>query len=287
MTSTIPRRALALLLAALAALVWLQVADSPRPTPLTMRPAAAAPVAPAAASWASWPPGGVTVIAHRCNGGSYREATLAACATVAGAGARVLDVDVRWTSDGVPVASHDATLHLFGAPDVRIADVTWATARRYVASDGTTVARLSQLAALARASQRPLSIEPKVNPTAAQWAALDRALGSTVKDRTMLASFSVPVLKEARAAGYTRLALNVKGEPTTPSPTFVPVVIVSDKVADAPTIAAAFQGGADQVWVYGAPGGDRVRQLLELGVTGFATDDYRTAQDKLSELGVS
>ena len=64
------------------------------------------------------------IIAHRCGTDRYPELTVAAARHSLAAGAAYVEMDVRFTADGVPVIHHDDTAAgLFGDPR-RIAEMT-------------------------------------------------------------------------------------------------------------------------------------------------------------------
>lgn len=255
--------ALALLaVAALAALV-------PAPAPRAALPAAAAA--------ATWPPDGITIVAHRCNGADYLEQSVVACTRAAATGARILDVDVRWTRTGVPIALHNADLGVVGAPSVLLANIDTPTALRYVAPELQNLGTIRQIRDVVVASGTQLSIEPKVNPTVAQWDALATALGP-IRTQVILSSFDPAVLAEAAAEGYTQLALN-SNVALLPSavPVGVRVVLLKASVIDAWVVDPLNAEGID-VWCFECDTTTQFQVLGSAGVTGFATDDHDAAE---------
>jgi glycerophosphoryl diester phosphodiesterase len=66
----------------------------------------------------------VLAIAHRGDPAAERENTVAAFAAAAAAGADMIELDVRLTSDGVPVVVHDPTLDRIWNVARRVADMT-------------------------------------------------------------------------------------------------------------------------------------------------------------------
>ncbi len=57
----------------------------------------------------------MTIVAHRCGTDLFPESTLAAARHSLALGADYLEIDIRFTRDGIPVISHDADLRrLFG-----------------------------------------------------------------------------------------------------------------------------------------------------------------------------
>lgn len=267
---TIIRRTRALALAALLAVVSLLSVGVALPG--APRPLAAEPVASA------WPAAGVTIVANRCHGSEYTEMTVVACTRAVATGARVVDADVRFTRTGVPVALHSADLGVFGASGVAVESQSYTQAAQHVSPQLQNLATVRHLRDVAAASGADLSIEPMVAPTPAQWVALDDALGP-LKSRTTLASFDLGVLAAAQARGYTRLALNAVTPPTYVPPGVRVVILKADAIDGAEIVARIRNLGVTAVWCYGcdtAAGWDAL--ALELGVTGFVTDQHDAAE---------
>jgi len=228
---------------------------------------------PAPGEAPTWPETGVTVVTHRCNtaGDIYTEQTQAACVKALASGATTIDVDLRWTSTNTPVALHDPTLALFGAPSVAIDTVSYTAARRYVSTQGQVLSTLTQLRDLAVATGADLSVEPKTTMTTGQWDKFDAILGS-IRDRVLLNSFDPATIAEARFHGYTRLGMSASTPPATLPPD-LDVVILEASAVTAPEVER-LTGLGVAVWCYACDTPASWEQLTALGVTGFATDDH-------------
>lgn len=90
--------------------------------------------------WDAWPAGRPLVLAHRGLAPGYRENTLTAVRAAFASGADAVEVDVRCTSDGVPVLHHDPEL-----AGHAIRQTPLARLRDEAASAGYDLARLAHL----------------------------------------------------------------------------------------------------------------------------------------------
>jgi glycerophosphoryl diester phosphodiesterase len=219
----------------------------------------------------------ITVISHRCTMPSKTETTLSACVAAAAHGAVILDADVRFTKTGAPVLLHDPHLGLFGHPEILISSVSLATASKYVSSTGQTLMPLNQLRDLGRATGLLVSIEPKIDPTEAQWSSIDATL-APIKGAVRTNSFTPTVLAEARAHGYSPLWLN-SNDDVSPAqvPAGVTVVIEYAPRIDAATVAALRAAGVE-TWCFACDNAATWQRMADLGVTGFATNAWEAAR---------
>lgn len=228
----------------------------------------------------TWPPAGFTVVAHRCNtaGDIYTEQTQTACVKALTAGATTIDVDVRWTSTSTPVLVHDATLAVFGAPEVTVSAVSYTTARQNVSAEGQVLSTLTQLRDLVLVVPGvDLSVELKTTPTEAQWTKLDGIL-APIADRVILNSFDTAVLEDGAGRGYSRLALNAN---TVPDPAAVPAVVdvvIVKASAVTPQAADALMADGHKVWCFACDTPTAWQIAGQQGLTGFATDDHVAAR---------
>lgn len=246
----------------------------------------ARPAPPLEVTAGTWPPPTPTIVAHRCNGAGYTEETVVACVRAAATGATTLDVDVRFASTGTPVALHDPDLGLFGRPDVLVSSLGWTPAAQYVSPAGQNLATLRQIRDVATAAGTDLSIEPKVRPTAAQWAAIDTALGS-LKSRTLVNSFDPLVVTDALARGFTRVSFNSYTAGATP-PAGTPVVTLKGSKITAAEVDRLLTSGVRAVWCFQCEGGPAVWDpLLSVDVTGFSVDDHDAAEVWVASLYTS
>lgn len=142
---------------------------------------------PAAAPYSA-PCDGPAVIAHRGNTGAAShlpENTWQAELAAAAAGATYLNMDLRWTSDGVPVALHDATVNRTTSETRPQTPITALTARQYVALNAryyatdTTAGRidpnvhpdtLAEVLAEIAPTQKPIVLQMEADPYRAREA---------------------------------------------------------------------------------------------------------------------
>ncbi|MFF3553431.1 glycerophosphodiester phosphodiesterase [Streptomyces tsukubensis] len=87
----------------------------------------------------------VAAVAHRGDPYRVRENTLASLRSAVAHGASAVEVDVRLTSDGVPVLLHDATLKRLWRHDVRLAGLTRARVAELTGGGVPTLAEALEL----------------------------------------------------------------------------------------------------------------------------------------------
>lgn len=113
-------------------------------------------------------PCGPTLISHRGNVAGAAESTLPGYRKVLKAGVRVLEADVRFSSDGVPVVIHDATVDRTTDGEGLVASMPMRQLSRLDAGDGAKVPRLAALARMARRWRADLVLELKPKVTSRQ-----------------------------------------------------------------------------------------------------------------------
>lgn len=69
---------------------------------------------------------GMLLIAHRCGPAQYPEQTVASARQALKLGADMVEMDVRITSDGIPVISHDENVERIFGPDRLVSEMTFA-----------------------------------------------------------------------------------------------------------------------------------------------------------------
>ena len=220
----------------------------------------------------------ITVLAHRCHSSIYTESTSLAAIRAVVDGSRFLDSDIRFTKTDNPVLLHDADLGLFNAPDVLIAKVSTTAAGRHLSDSNQNIQTLAQFRDAILATGTPnVSLEPKVRPTSTQWNTVVSKL-TPIFGRVLLSSFSFDTLADAHARGFARLAVNT-GVDLAPSqvPSYVGIVIQKFSTLDATTAAKLIAAGK-QVWCYECDNAAAWQAAKNLGVTGFATDNWIAAQ---------
>jgi len=108
----------------------------------------------------------VLILAHRgLPGAAGPENSHAAIAAAFASGADGVEVDLRLTTDGVLVASHDPDLFRLAGAHVAVADTSWPVLDAAAAQRGLRLARLEELLVLA--AGRPMVLELKRAPTSA------------------------------------------------------------------------------------------------------------------------
>lgn len=169
-------------------------------------------------SVAAEPEGGVrasatcrpVAIAHRGLSAGMPENTLRAFRKALRTGARVLETDIRFTSDGVAVLMHDPTVDRTTDGHGRVASLTYRQVSRLDAGDGARVPRLKGLVALAHRRGARLLAELKA-PRADRRevrTALHLIRSGGMGPRTTVQSFSrANVVRVHRMAPRMRTAL--------------------------------------------------------------------------------
>jgi glycerophosphoryl diester phosphodiesterase len=233
------------------------------------------------------------VIAHRGDGGTdaaYPENTSAAELNAARSGATVLDVDVRWTSDDVPVAIHDSTLNRTTNGTGPVTRVTAAqftgllsknnngTAR----SDGAHPQTLAQVLAAVSVTNLPMIVQMEADPfNGGDGRASIRALARIVSASGYAANVIVAgwtaedVLAFEDADHGVRTALLAE-EPSDPSAHEVKaagtnVLYIDYRLVTAARMAAWRKGGVT-VWAWTPPFSYQWARLKGLGVDAVATN---------------
>ena len=147
--------------------------------------------------------GAVPVVAAHRGGNYYTESTIRNFAAAVAHGARVMETDVRFTKTGYGVLLHNATLDVFGQPNINIADISETQAVSYKSSDGSVIEPLhsftNQMASFP-VSVKAL-IELKVAPSASEWNQL-QLLVAPLGKRVWIASAIVAVTEQAKSLGY-------------------------------------------------------------------------------------
>lgn len=114
-------------------------------------------------------------VAWRGLGGTYTEMTPAGYAAAVAAGFKVLECSVHYSSDGVPVLIHDATVNAMTTSTGNVADMTWATLQGLTVDQGSggdgQLHRLEEILDL-YAGNYVLFIDDKTNTHTADMLAL-------------------------------------------------------------------------------------------------------------------
>lgn len=160
-----------------------------------------------------------SLIAHRGWRQRYPENTAAAVNGAIDAGALAVEIDVQLSADGVPVVHHDRDLWRLCRARGRVVDHSWSQLSKLRAYEPgrfgerfrdeplLSLARLIEL--LQRAPQVHLFLELKTEVletfSAAQAVAAVLAVAEPLRERCTCISFSFPLLRATRDAGWPRL----------------------------------------------------------------------------------
>lgn len=237
---------------------------------------------PQRAAWAER----LEVIAHRGGTEWGPESTLAAVRHAIGVGTDALELDVRFTRDGVPVILHDETLDRTTNCRGAVASVTLRQLKRCDAGSwyrrnpqpGERVPTLDEALEVIRRSSAEVYIHVKVADGAQA-----RRLVSTVRDnemdkgRTTYLSDWHPVLASLRAAGAQRLGFAFH-DPSGWDARY-DVLIPQDVDVRRADVARAQKRGAYVVAVEGTP--VRPGELDDLGLDGFMANDVEAVLDRV------
>lgn len=192
------------------------------------------------------------VIAHRGNAQHAPENTLESFAQAVALGADALELDVRVTSDNVPVVIHDPTLARTTDRNDIVADVSFARLRRadagaaFTRDDGATfpyrgggltIPTLAEV--LTAFPAMPLIIEVKVLPAAAPVAGLLVEAGAI--ERVLLASMSDAAIS-LRGSGF---ATGASGAEVA---RIIPAALLGRRSGDLP-----YEAFCIPPWYYGLP----------------------------------
>lgn len=118
-------------------------------------------------------------------------------------GVKIIENDVRFTKDDVPVVIHDPTVDTTTNGHGNVADLTLDQLRKARTPDGQYIPTLYEFLNDGKPYGVQYFVELKVNPDATQWDKFNARfdwLG--VKNKTVVTSFDKPTLLEAKSYGY-------------------------------------------------------------------------------------
>ncbi|WP_205739827.1 glycerophosphodiester phosphodiesterase [Georgenia sp. SYP-B2076] len=248
---------------------------------------------------------GPIALAHRGGGAEAPENSRAAVEHTIGLGLGYLETDVRATSDGVVVLSHDATVDRVTDGTGPVAGMTWDRLSRLRDRGGQPLLRLDEL--LADYPGLRVNIDAKEDAVALPLVRTLRRVGAA--ERVALASFSDARLERLRALAPgtatslgRRAVARLLGASRAPGPPAalalrrvpgpdegavcvqVPVRFRGVPVVTARFVAAAHRHGlAVHVWTVDEPA--EMTRLLDLGVDGLVSDRPRVLRDVLATRG--
>jgi glycerophosphoryl diester phosphodiesterase len=233
------------------------------------------------------------IIAHRGHIVAAPEQTISAYIAAVRVGARMIEADLRFTADAVPVMMHDSRLDRTTSGHGLVAETEWASVAKLDAGSwfspefsGERVPRLDDLFALAAAEKIALCIEAKgaegaENAHAALFAAREIARRRRL-DIDVVASFDHEALRQAAVA--------VPGLHTAPDrlPERGPS-IAADLIAQAKRIGAAIiqhhfadldaavvaevQDAGIEVWAWPPANREEAQFAYDSGAIGLMGDD--------------
>lgn len=228
------------------------------------------------------------IIAHRGFSSRYPENTFESFDAAIAAGADFVETDVRMTSDGVLVCSHDPDLKRIAGLDTKIADTTSEVLEAIVLPHGGSVLRLAAVLAHVR-GRVPVMLDVKIDADAQRRAIIEIVAAAGMTSQVV---YGVRSAAHARAliddgANFDRLAMPV--EPAMiddfPDAGLVGVRLWEDQVDEA-AMARIHRRGFP-VWVTAgrrkqgeAPGfitAERLRRLKALGVDAVLVNDVELA----------
>jgi glycerophosphoryl diester phosphodiesterase len=220
------------------------------------------------------------IIAHRGASGQYPENTLLAFRQALAQGADAIELDVRLTQDGVPVALHDATVDRTTNGSGAVAEMCLEALRDLDAGGGEPVPTLAEV--LEVTDPLPLLIEIKEPRDGS--AVVDHLRSAGARGRVLVGSFVAASLKPVRAAGIpttatrrevarlwaaSRVRWSLRGRSY--QAVSVPEHRGRLRVVDDPFVRAVRRAGRPvHVWTVDDPGA--ARRLRSLGVAGILTD---------------
>lgn len=213
--------------------------------------------------------GQAMVYAHRGASSTHPENTLAAFAEAIRLGADGIELDVRATSDGVPVVSHDFGLRRAWGIERSIGDLTLADLRGLAPSVPTLAEALDLVGGRCR-----LDIEIKEAGVEASVLGL---LAELERERWVISSFDWDVLREIRGLDETAelwvLCLAATGAAVEAADGLDATTLAIEQTAITPDVVRQL-GARDRLvmaWTVNAPG--RAADLGSMGVAAVCTDD--------------
>jgi glycerophosphoryl diester phosphodiesterase len=240
------------------------------------------------------------LIAHRAGGVLAPENTLAAIRFGQSLGYRAVEIDVRFSRDGVPVLQHDAALDRNTNGAGPIAERTWvelstldAGSWRSDAFRGEPLARLPDAAALLRSLRMFAHVEIKRVPgrhreCGEQVARTVASCWEGAGEAPLLISFSADALDAARLAAPELGRGWIVEEPwdgdLSPLAAIEAVSLHLEHVLVTPEVVARVHAGGYRLLVWTVNDVTRARELLAMGVDGLVTDNLRELAARFPEL---
>jgi hypothetical protein len=164
---------------------------------------------------------------------------------VALAGGYQIEGDIRFGRTGYPMMLHNATLGVFGRPDLELADLSVGQAKDHEAPTGDVMATLYEVRVLMLAQPGARAqFELKETMSAAEWTMLATRLDG-LESTVTLTSFSLATVRAAQDRGYRTGLLASDDSVTTASGVYAQ----EWSTIDAASVAAHRAVGVDtQAW---------------------------------------
>lgn len=228
------------------------------------------------------------VVAHRgAVVAGIGENTMAAMRYAADNGARVLEFDVRWTSDDVPVAMHDQDLKRTTNCTGNVSSHSWPdlVANCQVAA-GQPIPAIAEIADFAH--ERGLAISPEIkkkSPRPVEITGLKALLKPFDPGSVYLQSFETEPLEMMREeqpgyAGFTGPIVYLTNTPVA-APYEVPAgtAIIGQRIGSTltPALIAGYRNAGYQVWAWTARTSAELASARSLRVDAVVADDAPAA----------
>ncbi len=154
------------------------------------------------------------VAAHAGGNEKYDPDTRKAYRYALKVGARIMETDIRFTSDNDPVIIHDPTVDATTNGTGTVADMTLAQLRRLRTPDGQYIPTFYEYLIDAKPYGATYFAELKVDPTPAQWTVFNTrvAQSGVAKSKIIITSFDKATLTAARTYGYRTAWIDQLGD---------------------------------------------------------------------------
>jgi glycerophosphoryl diester phosphodiesterase len=228
------------------------------------------------------------VVAHRGFSARYPENSLASFDAAIAAGADYVETDVRMTSDGVLVCSHDPDLKRIAGRETKIADTAVQALEAIALPGGGHILRLDAVLAHVR-GRAPVMLDVKIDDDRGRHAIIERVTAAGMTGHVVYGVRSAEHARALIADGATFARLAMPAEPAMldafPADGLVGVRLWEDQV-DAAAIAR-IRARELPVWVTAgvrkqgeAPGfitAERLQALRSLGIDAVLVNDVALA----------
>lgn len=230
------------------------------------------------------------VVAHRGMTGiaGIGENTLSAMEYAANHGVRVLEFDIRWTSDDVPVAMHDQTLDRTTNCTGNVSSQTWAYLEANCRVGTQPIPKISEITDLAR--ERGLAISPEIkkkSPTQTEITGLKTLLEPFDPASVYLQSFETQPLTMMREEqpgdpgypAFTGPIVFLTNYPVVPQAVPAGTTIIGQQISSTltPAMIAAYRAAGYGVWAWTARTSTELTQVRSYRVDAVVADNAPAA----------